>query len=554
MVNAKQKNLAAVVAFSCFYIIYLLTHFSAIGAIFTVCTITYLAVRTCFAMKGTKYGIIDYIGQYFGATVCNSMVVLLFSTGATFNDIKLYGINSGLLWGIIIITIVAVFVLKKLHDEAKKKNIIAYISKYACIGVGAFFLYRALIHWTLPTYIYVILIYVAITVFIEQIYDKYCNKQNSNATFYWCIANVILFGFIEYLYPYQSIEIMNRFSNIAIIHWKWYTVVLTFLLTIAVAVFSYKLDADAKVYPNDMKLFLVTGIDALLIPYALSTYTRFSIAFFIALAVLNIVVFFTNHSGSRYFKIANYSFVKIDAIFIIGSIILSILHCGFLNGWMYSAAILFAGTLCAYLLYKYKSGINGWLLWEFIVVAFGAFMCESVYRSYNSTISYRYIAYVVIIAALVLAIMNVKNPKKFTSNKELKIAVVIFAAIMIFFPARNLGVNYKFIVDNKISQSDDSLSNTVGESKNITVRLKARGKDNTVEKCYYYWDNDLSNVTDVTLNENSEFTIQPSNGLLHIYAEDKFGVSSVAAKWFDFKVLREWRSSGDPAYIGAPVE
>lgn len=553
MTNAKQKNLAAVVAVSLLYIVYLLNHFSAIGAIVTVASITYLVVRNCVTLTGKKYGIIDLVGQYFGASLCNCMLVTLFSTGVNFKGLQFYGLESGIFWAALIITVISVFVLKKLHTESKNNKRLAYIAKYTYLGVGAYFLSKAFVYWVEPTYIYVIIGLIAITVFLEQIHDKYCNNENSNAVFYWSIANVILFAVVEYLYPMQSIEIINKFTNIALIQWKWYTIALITLSMIAVGVFSWILDSEEKVYPNDMKLCLVVGVNMLMIPFALSTYTKYSVVLFIALAVLDIVTFFAKCRGSKYFKYDVFSFGKLDIIFVIGSIVLAILHRGFINGWMYSAAILFAAVLCSILLYRYKAGASGWLFWEFIVIAIGGYASELVYRSYNSPAAYRYIVAVVAVATLVLWIMNVKNSKKYTANIGAKTAVVIFVAIMILFPIKNLGVKYDFKIDNKISQSDPALATATGESNSITIKLKARGKDNSISKCYYYWDADASSAVEVSLNENSEVVIQPQNGTLHMYAEDKYGVSSIIAKNFDFKNLREWKYSGEPIYLGSSI-
>lgn len=553
MTNEKQKNLVAVVAVSLLYIIYLLNHFSAIGAIVTAASITYLVVRNYVTLNGKKYGIIDFVGQYFGASLCNCMLVTLFATGVGFKGLQFYGLESGTFWVALIITVISVFVLKKLHIESKNNKKLAYIAKYAYLGVGAFFLSKLFVYWVEPTYIYVIISLIAITVFLEQIHDKYCNNENSNAVFYWSIANVILFAVVEYLYPVQSIEIMNKFTNIALIQWKWYTIALIILAMIAVGVFSWKLDSEEKVYPNDMKLCLVVGVNMLMIPFALSTYTKYSIVLFIALAVIDFIAFFARCKGSRYFKIDVYSFGKLDTIFVVGSIVLAILHRGFINGWMYSATILFAAILCSILLYRYKSGASGWLFWEFIVIAIGGYASELVYRSYNSPIAFRYIVAVVAIATLVLLIMNVKNPKKFTANIGAKMAVVFFVAIMILFPVKNLGVKYDFKIDNKIFQSDPALATATGESNSIVVKLKARGEENSISKCYYYWDANASNAIEVSLNENSEVVIQPQNGTLHMYAEDKYGVSSTIAKNFDFKNLREWKYSGEPVYLGSPI-
>lgn len=552
MTSAKQKNLAAVVAVSLLYLIYLLNRFSAIGTVITAGTITYLVVRNCVTIKGNKYGIIDYLGQYFGASVCNCLLVALFSTGITFKGLKLYGIESGAFWAVLIITIIAVFVLEKLHTESKKNKIVAYIAKYTCLGVGAFFLYRVFVNWLEPTYIYVLIIYIAITIFIEQIYNKNCNKENSNSAFYWCMANVVLFAVIEYLYPAQSIEIMDKFTNIAVAQWKWYTIALIAIAALAVGIYSWIVDSGDKVYPNDKKLCLVVGIDMLIVPYMLSTYTKYSFVLLIAFAILNIVIFFGKCKNGKYFKISDYSFAKLDSIFVIGSIILAVLHRGFLNGWMYSAIIFFSGLVCSFLLYRYKTGANGWLFWEFIVIALAGYTCEVVYRSYNSVISYRYIIFVVLLTALALAIMNVKNKKRYTGNIGIKLVVIGFAALMIYFPVKNFGVEYKIVVDDKIAQSDKALAETVGESNNITVRLKARGKENTVSRCYYYWNNDTTNTVEVTLDDKMEFVIPPQNGSIHIYSEDEYGVSSVATKWFDFKNMREWKYSGEPKYLGSP--
>lgn len=38
-----------------------------------------------------------------------------------------------------------------------------------------------------------------------------------------------------------------------------------------------------------------------------------------------------------------------------------------------------------------------------------------------------------------------------------------------------------------------------------------------------------------------------------MYAEDKYGVSSIIAKNFDFKNLREWKYSGEPIYLGPSI-
>ncbi len=535
MTSAKQKNAAALVALTLYYLIYLLNHFSVAGLGVTAITILYLMLQIFPAGKGDRYGIVDVIGHYFGATVFHYLFVSLFGSGFTFNDFLSYFMGGGEGVSILVIGAIMFFVLKRFHNKQTGKEVTRYIWKYGGLAVGSLVLAQANERLSSPVQIYVFVGFCAITLYVELIHKKYRKSTKGDVAYYWSIINIVLFSVIQNSFPEVTWAILVKFTNLAQIHWKWYMILLFALVILALGVYCRKVDTEEKKFPVDTKLCLVLGTNILMIPYITGTYTKYAMVAFLAIAVLDVLVFFARPKANAFFTIANRQFVKMDTLFVIGMAALAILHRGFLNGWMYGAAILMAGTVCAVLLYNFRMGASGWLFWEFIVAVVAMYTCEIVYRSYNSEASFKYIIAVTAIAALVLAIMNVRNEKKPTGNRGIKLAIVIFASIMILFPVKNQGVEYKVTVDNKIAQTDENLAAAVGESNTITVKVKARGKKNSVKKCYYYWNGDASGAVEVNLDGKSKIKIPAQNGSLHIYGEDKYGVSSKLTKWFDFR-------------------
>lgn len=536
----KVKNFMAVVVMSVLYLVFLLTRFSALGCIVSAASIGCLFIWNYTTVDSGSYGVIERTGQYFGITVCDCMLVTLFSTGVSLKDISRVNVSNPLLWTALVVTVVVVIIVSKLH---KASNIFARVGKYLLLCALAVFLCNIFIEWTLPVYVYCILAYAALTAIAECIGQKYSNDKKRDPAFYWFIVNVVVFACIEVFYPNQSIDIIDRFANIALISWRWYVFVLIELACVILGAVFWAIDSEGKKYPYDTKLCLAVGVDLLMVPYLLNTYTSFCFIPFCLLAVLNLVIFFGSFKND-YFNLAGVQFTKSDFIFTTGVIIIALVYRGFIYGNMWSYIILFAAVMGGAGLYKFKSGRNGWLFWEYIVLAMGVFVAEYVYRSYNDIKSFKYILFVCILATFVLIILNIKNSKRFTADAGAKLTAVVCAALMIFFPVRHFGAKYRIMAENKVEQADPELSRSLKEATAIVIDLTPRGKENSIEKCYYYWSNEASDVKEVPKEEAAHFSIEPANGVLHLYTQDKYGVVSTQTRWFDFRNMWERKSAG----------
>ena len=536
MVGTKQKNLAALIGMALLHIYFLMTHFSTAGCVVTLLSIIYLFVSSYVLVKDSP-NIISYTGEFLGATICDFALVTMFSMGATFVGFPYEILTETPVVLTMIGMFILFFVLKKIHSNSLNgKKIVVFVSKYLIVGIVAYLINKFVVGWATQQLIYILITYLLINVFFEQIVITYStNNKKATAVFYWCYINVAIYACATILFPNIMISILSKISTLSMLSFRWYGVLIAILMFLTVGVYSWIVDSDGKVYPNDSKLCLALAVACGMIPFILSTYTRYCIIAFIILAILYFVMFFGVTKGTKYLKIAGQSFLKLDVIFIVGVLVLTVCQYAFIHGELFSVLIACIGILLGVLLYKFKSGKNGFLFWEYIVVAFAAYMCERVNRLFNYRNSYFLLIFIVVISSLALVIANVKNKNKFTSDIAMKMTNVICSCLLMFATVTNYGVKCDIQIENKIAQSDPALAESIGESNAIQVTLKARGKDNKVIKCYYYWNNELDAKQEVALDENNQFVVAPNNGELQIYAEDQYGVSSYKKQWFYIK-------------------
>lgn len=532
MVSTKRKNLAAVVGMALLHIYFLMTHFSTMGCVVTLLSIIYQIVSSYILAKDSQ-NIIAYIGELFGVTICDFILVSLFNMGASFAMISLDvfsktpGVLSVLGIGFLF------FVLKKIHtDSLSGKRLIAFISKYLIIGVMAYIINRLIIGWDNQRLIYLLVVYLLINAFFEQVITTYSSIKKAAAMFYWCYVNIVICICGALLFPDIMQAILSKVSTLSMLKFRWYGVIITILIFLSVGTYTWIVDSNEKVYPNDSKLCLAFAIACGMIPFILSVYTRYCVLAFIILGILYFVLFFGVTNNSRYIKVAGKSFLKLDVVFIVGVLVLAVCQYAFIHGELFAALLMCFAMLLGILLYRFQSGKNGLLFWEYIVIAFFAYMCERVNHMFNYRNSYILLVFILAISTIALLIADVKNKNKFSGNVAMKLTVVICSCVVMFSAVTNYGIKYDLKIDDKIAQSDPMLADSVGESKAIHITLKARGKDNKVVKCYYYWNNDVDARQEVSLDDNNQFIIEPNNGELHIYAEDQFGVSSYKKQWF----------------------
>lgn len=194
-------------------------------------------------------------------------------------------------------------------------------------------------------------------------------------------------------------------------------------------------------------------------------------------------------------------------------------------------------------LYKHTEWVDGICFWIFIIMATALISAASVYVSYNAVSSFILISVSSIISILAIIILNVKNKNRFTGNKISKTIVVIGAFLWIIFPVRNFGVDYAVEVQNKVAQADVELGAQGVDTNDIYITVTPRGKDNFIKTCLYYWD-DAENRDYARFDDNGTFRLSPRNGVLHVYAEDSYGVASTLTRRFCFRHLITPLSSG----------
>ena len=567
MTNVKKKNMVAFIATAVVYLVFLLTNFSTVGCIISAFSLLYLFLSTCVSKRAAKadYGIIDNIGDYFGVSIFNLLLVSVFSMieegtgGALVNLIEIvkgpkFSADVLLAYvGALIVVAVAVLILTKIHKSSVKRyvneslrtggKLSTYIVKYILLGVASYFLLNAFVLWDVFICISVLLVYLSINIFIEKVYENNSNNKKSDTVFNWCITNILVFVLIQYMWPGYSIQFVDKLVNTAFINWSWYAPILLGLLVIGVGVYAYQLDTSDKKLAFDSKMCLALVVDLIAIPISIALYDKYIGVVYIALAIINIVFFRHNPQSTKH-KENTKQLTKQMSIFVISVVVLFFSWLSFLNGSFISTALLAICITCSIMLYKHYKWVDGIWFWIFIIISSALISAASVYVSYNSTSSFIFIAVASLISIFAIIILNVKNKKQFTSNKISKTIVVVCAFLLIVFPVRNFGVDYNVEVQNKVSQADVELGAQGLDTNNIYITMTPRGKNNSIEACQYYWD-DAENHDYAYFDENGTFWLAPRNGVLHVYTEDSNGVASTLTRRFCFKHLITPLRSGE---------
>lgn len=571
MTNVKKKNMVAFIATAVLYLVFLLTNFSTVGCIISAFSLLYLFLSTCVSKRAAKadYGIIDNIGDYFGVSLFNLLLVSVFSMieegtgGALANLVEIvkgpkFSTDVLLAYvGTLIVVAIAVLILRKIHKSSVRRyvneslrtggKLSTYIVKYILFGIGSYFLLNAFVVWDVYVCISVLLVYLSINIFVEKVYENNSNNKKSDTVFNWCITNILVFVLIQYMWPGYSIQFVDKLINTAFITWPWYAPILLGLLIVGVGAYAYQLDTSDKKLAFDLKMCLALVVDLIAIPLSIALYDKYIGVVYIALAIINIVFFRHNPQSTKH-KENTKQLTKQMSMFVISVVILFFSWFSFLNGSFISTALLAICITCGIMLYKHYKWVDGIWFWIFIIIASALISAASVYVSYNSTSSFIFIAVASLISIFAIIILNVKNKKQFTSNKISKTIVVIGAFLLIIFPVRNFGVDYNVEVHNKVSQADVELGAQGLDTNNIYVTMTPRGKNNSIETCQYYWD-DAENHDYAYFDENGTFWLAPRNGVLHVYAEDSNGVASTLTRKFYFKHLSEYITSGVPRGI-----
>ena len=270
MTNVKKKNMVAFIATAVLYLVFLLTNFSTVGCIISAFSLLYLFLSTCVSKRAAKadYGIIDNIGDYFGVSIFNLLLVSVFSIieegtgGALANLIEIVKdpkfASSVLLAyvGALIVIAIAVLILRKIHKSSVRRyvneslrtggKLSTYIVKYILFGVESYFLLNAFVVWDVYVCISVLLVYLSINIFVEKVYENNSNNKKSDTVFNWCITNILVFVLIQYMWPGYSIQFVDKLINTAFITWPWYAPILLGLLIVGVGAYAYQLDTSDK--------------------------------------------------------------------------------------------------------------------------------------------------------------------------------------------------------------------------------------------------------------------------------------------------------------------
>ena len=254
--------------------------------------------------------------------------------------------------------------------------------------------------------------------------------------------------------------------------------------------------------------------------------------FYLLLLVINIVVLLvpsgkkkSDHLGEKIFN----NKLIIQLILFTSWIVLFISH---INGAIDIAfiALLLVAINLIFVISKWISTLS--------VLVMGLLTLDIAYHWHSSPKIYALIIVFSIIMAVFTYLLSFNN--KAFEEKDMGVAmqylIVILASVVLLFAFSNTGVKISAKVDNEMAKVDKTVSQSIKETKNITVNLKAKGKDNSIVNCTYYWASDKKNVVSPKLNENSSFTIK-NNGadLLVVVTTDKDGVITTFRHFYDIR-------------------
>ena len=566
MTNKIKKNIAAIVALSVMYLIFLLNNFSAAGCVIAVFSVLYLLLSACFSKRAAKaeYGIVDNLGDYFGVSIFYFLTVSVFSivektTGSALADLikvvkgpKFSSVMTLAFVGIIVAIIIVIMVLKKIHRSSVRRyesgilqprgKLSAYISKYVVLGIASYFLFNAFIAWDVFVCIGILLTYLLLNVLVEKVYENNSNFKKMDTVFYWCIANTVVFALLQYMWPKYSITFVDGLINTAFISWHWYSPFVITLLLFGVGVYAYQLDSNERAISIDAKLCLAVVVNLISIPISVALYDKYIAIVYIALAIIN-VMFFRNTPSSTRYKENSKLFIKQLVVFLISVVVTFYLWFSFISG-TFAVTILIAISIpIGVVLYKNSKSLDGIWFWSFVIIASAIISATTVYTSYNATKSYGYIIISAAISVFAIIILNVKNKKHFTGNRILKTVVVLCAFLLIIVPVRNFGIDYDVSVANTVSRADNRLGVQGLDTNMIYITVTPRGKGNSIETCEYYWGDAQKHET-ARIDRNGVIELNPRNDTLYIYSVDSNGVASTLTRRFYFRHLDQYITSG----------
>lgn len=594
MKNKTLEIFISLVGFSLLNILYYLLNFSKWGAIPLVLTLVYYFVRvnnkkeyietaaeetakaeneaeetaeaeaetvetekaeTKAVVKKEEHTLSEWIGVYFGAFFVDMFFIKACYEGII-PSVPTISLSGDLIY-VFIILIIEIIVLLKLNKPSPGKHGVRVFFKYIILlGVTLGCSYN-FIDWLESSIVFALIPVLFVSLAIEMFVSNFDVPQK-HAIFSWTMVLCILFNLSNWLYPDFSISMVSWICNISLsLQYRWYVALILILLSVFGIVSSITLRQKDKAKASDTKLCILSLFVTIFFWVITSNVTKYNIIFILIYAVVNCICL-ASGKNDRNVDIFGVSLSRSNIYCSIVLALTSGLPISFYQGTVLQYAVFACIVLFItfqYGNYKSKSektegqeGEDGkqdmphkkWFFWQVIITL------VALYGAVIATVTNRFIGGYILIASLYLLatlaniIISFQNPLRPKNHSVIRVLIAIPVIAVFLFCSNRSAISVEYSVDNNISSSEGLSKEAVQESGNILLGIDIRNDDVTIEKAYYYWLQDDTDLTPLRFGENQENVIEPKNDCLCIVCETENGVVFTDRHWFFNRELESY--------------
>ncbi len=522
---SKEKNIVATVLFALLQLIFLITNFSAAGCVSTAVILIYWIIRNIVKNSDKEKMLSLYIGNYVGFSFLNVVLIIFFNWVKAITFEKFFAENiQNTSITLVVCAIVGVVLIILARLLKSPKSVLIVILKYAALFVVMFAMlkkYAPITYYPLAGLMFIF------PFFLFDLYETVIHNHCDMSIFVSGILSVSAFAVTAVNSPEHAAASFSNIMNLSTLPTiKWYIVVIVAILFLAASFACCFIDDDITM--DDAAILSVLGFDFICYAIALRFYTKYLPIFAVALLLINLITLFADDINKKRTE----DHIMITKLVIPLSLMLSlvVIYIGFIKGIADVSLIAVAGIACSVALKNKKWWPN------LFVVILAVFSCDLAYHYHNSKNIFAFIIVIAIIMSVVFVALTLTSEGiENRTNGILKTAILVVTFCAMLSPFIHTGVSISTDINNKTAKVDQTVSASIGENNAITVKVKPRGKDNSVTQCTYYWDSEKDKVAPATLDKDGKFTIEAKQDKLVVVCTDSNGVISKYEHIFTIK-------------------
>ena len=551
--SAKLESLITTICFSLLNALFLMQHFTVLGAVSLALVVLYYFFRIDFAATKRAITAGTRIGAYVGAFAANCFLTLAFEDKVFETPPQ---VNTFWFWPTCLL-VVAILFFYNFDKNPKAFGSFGFYLKYGVLFLSTTLLGHIFIKWNQGS-VYFLTLLVTVVAMIIDCLDKSESIYAGKVGFRWACAILAAFNIMTCLYNSFAIKMVDLIFNFrSSVHTEWYIYLLACaLFAVCIIVSHWTFEEYGQSPFVALSYIVMLGWTAML--WILTTCsTPYDVIFVILMLLVTLLFLLIDHKN----KTLNIFGIEMHVQSLslpVAMLLIILLQVSLFYGWFYQCICLSVTVIGSYLFYiiadKKKKSVaphNTFLFWEFILIMATAFAVIVAATRNNYVGNFVVIAVVFAIVTAANAFINHDN-KRLPQNSTVLRAVMVGCAVLMLVLGNQPAIRANISVDNKISDSQNVSAKAVGETGKIRIEIKAKDFENS--EFFYYWSDKKEKIAKLKVKEGVPTEIKFRNACLNIVCRDENGTVTTYNRWFYNPAAVKKTAVGAPGVIFLDME